>query len=252
MGGSPGYGGMPGAGGSAGSVAIDAGVGGAAGTGGATASDGAAGCGLAGTEQNPVTDGGVTLRYRNQDGGAKGSAVQFDLEISTSLAGGITLGDVEIRYYFTNEIADPLVTEMYWAGTGSDTLTSAVKTAIVPMAAAVPGADTYAAYTLPASTVKLTPGSTLVIKPAMHKAGYSASFNQCDDYSYGGGRDFVVFSRIAVFVKAALAWGSVPASAVGIDASTDDGGASDAGAGEASIDDAPSAHDVTAIDAPSE
>jgi hypothetical protein len=228
---------------------IDASTGGSGGTGGVTVIDGATGCGQAGTELSPVTDAGLSLRYRNQDGGAKGSAIQFDLELSTSIAAGVTLGDVEIRYYFTNEIADQLVNEMYWAGTSTDALTSAVKTTIVPMAA-VPGADTYASYTLPGSTAKIAPGSPLTIKPAHHKAGYSASFNQCDDYSYGTNRDFAVTSRIAVFVKGTLAWGSVPAAVAAVDASPGDG------ASEAGDDAAPQAaaanDDATAIDAPSE
>jgi hypothetical protein len=236
-----------GTGGSSGSDAA------AAGSGGAPAIDGGSGCGMAGFETAPVTDGGITLRYRNQDGGAKGSAIQFDLEISTSNAAGVAASDIEIRYYFTNEVGEPLVNEMYWAGTSTDALTSAVTTKIVPMAA-VPGADTYASYTLPASTAKIGPVNALTIKPAHHKAGYGASFNQCDDYSYGANRDFMTFTRIAVFVKGVLAWGSVPGQAVLVDASApeaqtqdaaNDGTTADALSGEA-------ADDAVAKDAPSE
>jgi hypothetical protein len=268
-GGFAGSGGLAGAAGAGGFAGIDpmaggsgGGLGGGSGggdaaAGGANAVDGTAGCGQAGNESPPVTNAGISLRYRCQDGGAKGSAIQFDLEVSTSIAAGVTLGDVEIRYYFTNEIADPLVNEMYWAGTSTDALTSAVKTTIVPMAA-VPGADTYASYTLPTSTAKIVPGNPLVIKPAHHKAGYSSSFNQCDDYSYGANRDFAVFSRIAVFVKGTLAWGSVPAANAVIDASTPDGaseveaGADAAPGADAFTGDAPSADAAAAIDAPGE
>jgi Cellulose binding domain len=216
------------------------------GSGGAPNVDAAAGCGRAGAEGSPVTDAGLTLQYRNQDGGATGSAIQFDLELSTSLTAGVSLNDVEIRYYFTSEIADPLVTEMYWAGTNTDTLTSAVTTTVVPMPA-VPGADAYVSFTLPSSTATIAPGNVLTIKPALHKAGYSASFNQCNDYSYEPSRDFAPSTRIAVLVKGALVWGSVPAAPTPLDGSVADG------PGDASADHAsPDSGDADAPDAPAE
>jgi hypothetical protein len=238
-----------GTGGTGGGVAGDATR---AGSGGAPPIDAGSGCGMAGTETAPVTAGGITVRYRNQDGGAKGSAIQFDLEIATSNAAGIALSDVEIRYYFTNEVGD-LVNEMYWAGTSSDALTSAVTTKIVPIAA-VAGANTYASYTLPATAAKIAPGNALTIKPAHHKAGYAAAFNQCDDYSYGVVRDFVAFTRVAVFVKGALAWGSVPGQTIAVEASAPDAQSPDA-ALEAQAGDAPSgdaSDDAAASDAPIE
>lgn len=255
-GGSAGFGGFGGLGGSsgAGGSAAFGGAGSAGQTvvidsGGQPATDSPAtsGCGQAGNAGVAVTDKGISLRYRNQDGGAKGNAIQFDLEVSTTIANGVAIADLEIRYYFTSEISGSLVTEMYWAGTGKESFTAAVTTTAVAIAP-VPGADTYLAYTLPSATAKLLPGDTLVVKPALHKAGYSASFDQCNDYSYdGANRSFVVSSRITVFVKGDLAWGSAPQEVAIVDASTGDGSPAEAQADDAmAVPDAPSDAAVSA------
>jgi len=130
-----------------------------------------------------------------------------ELDVINDTAQPLTLADMKVRYYFTNEItaATPMVM-MNWAQFGkTNNLGGATCTGqIVKMPTAAAGADSYVELTCSASSATdLTAGTLLKIS---WKAGAQGQgkFIQAGDYS------FTDPSKIVVVNGNTIVWGVEP------------------------------------------
>jgi len=199
--------GSSGAGGSAGSASTDAGK-----------PDATTGCNTPPLAGTPVSGQGVTLQYQNTNADTADAIIAFNLELTASTT--LTLNQIEVRYFFTNELTTPSTLELYYAGAGNAgrDITAKIQKSVV-VAALGAGGDSYLKYTID-DTGTVGAGEKIKINPAFHTTDYQQKLNECNDYSFDPSATSLKDNpRIAVYLNGILIWGTTPAG------STPDAGA---------------------------
>jgi hypothetical protein len=157
----------------------------------------------------PVSGQGVTLQYQNTNADVADASIAFNLELTASTT--LALNELEVRYFFTNELTTPSTLELYYAGAGNSgrDITAKIVKKLVPAALGA-GIDAYLSYTIN-DTGSVTSGEKIKINPAFHSSDYQQKLNECNDYSFDQSATSMKDNpRIAVYRNGLLIWGAAP------------------------------------------
>ncbi|GAA1412199.1 glycoside hydrolase family 9 protein [Catellatospora coxensis] len=157
------------------------------------------------TTSAPPAGGGLTVRYKNNDGSPTDNSIRFGLQVVNSGTSATGLSTVTARYYLTRDGAAGVTVYCDWAQLGC----ANVRTTVVSLAVPVAGADTYVEVAFTGGTLAAG-ASTGEIQLRLHKADWSP-FNEVGDYSRGANTAFADAPAIPGYVGGVLSWGTPPA-----------------------------------------
>jgi len=205
--GSTGKGGNGGNAGAGGKSAAGGGAGGksSAGAGGVAGSAGAAGVTNSG---GAPPAGALEVDYKCGSGPTD-NQIRSSLRIKSSADASVAISGLELRYYFTSEVALPLTIEIYDASVDGAAGYHAVSHDAVK--AEVTGTDGYLKLTFTQAAGALTKGNAFTVDVAVHGPNWTGNFSEADDYSFGPDHtDFAAWDHVTLFGGGELAWGKEP------------------------------------------
>lgn len=180
------------------------GGGGAGGAGGS--SSGAAG--VSSTGGAPPA-GALEVDYKCGNSSPTDNQIRSSLRIKSSADTSVALSGLELRYYFTSEVAPPLTIEIYDASVDGASGYHAISHDAVK--AEVAGTDGYLKLTFTEAAGALSKGSALTLDVAVHGPNWTGNFSEADDYSFGPDHtDFAAWDHVTLFGAGELAWGKEP------------------------------------------
>ena len=171
----------------------------------------------------------LRLYYRNLTPSSPSTNINYIIKVENATAAAVPLNSLEVRYYFTNELAAPFETDVFYADTCcsnkmtdfNDRIVRAVQT--LP---ARPKADAYLSIGFAASLGTLAVGDAVQVEIGFHDPNYARNLTQANDYSYAatatgtqsqwndcpGAQCEAQFTSCAITVHrdGALAWGTPP------------------------------------------
>jgi len=184
-----------------------AGAGGSAGSGGGGTSSGVGGgTGALGcTHLQPGGVNGLQVKYKADDTGATVAYVYFDVELDNLDDTPVTLSDLKVRYYFTNDLSSP-ATEFYapqikHANGVTEPLSGN------PMATYAP---TYLEITFSSSQM-LQKNESATFQVHLHSSPNPGMHVQGSDYSFDPSGALAPSCKVVLYQQTALAWGTPPA-----------------------------------------
>ncbi|MFC7241606.1 glycoside hydrolase family 9 protein [Catellatospora aurea] len=157
------------------------------------------------TTSAPPAGGGLTVRYKNNDGSPTDNSIRFGLQVVNSGTSSLGLTTVTARYYLTRDGSAGVTVYCDWAQLGC----ANVRFTVVSLATPVSGADTYVEVAFTGGTLAAG-ASTGEIQLRLHKADWSP-FNEVGDYSRGTNTAFADASTIPGYTGGVLSWGTPPA-----------------------------------------
>lgn len=176
--------------------------------GGGAGGGGASGAGAGGKPNMPIV--GLSVEFEPSDAGEMVSWMGGELSVINDTAQPLTVADLKIRYYFTDDMAgapNPTTVAMNWAQCGpTNNLGGATCTGeVLPLAPSKPTANAYVELTCTSSaTPELTAGTLLKASWKAGANGNSATQYQKDDHSFSDPTHIVVLSGDTVV------WGAEP------------------------------------------
>lgn len=175
---------------------------GGADTGGSTGTGGSGGSGGSGTVNMPVD--GLTMAFKPDSTTSEVDWLGGELLFSNGSAEDFALGDLKIRYYFTNEIAAPM-TEVRWSQFGPVTNMGDKKcsAALVDLPTPKTGADAYIEITCEAGDMAAASALKTSWRAGANGGGLF-KLQQADDYSFNNPDHIVVLNGNTVI------WGVEP------------------------------------------
>jgi hypothetical protein len=201
------------AGNSAGGSAGFAG-GASAGAAGTSASGGSAGSSSVGpgagplgcTYLQPGNTVGFQVQYKADDAAASVPYIYFDIEVDNGDDTAVSLSDLRLRYYFSNDLVTP-TTDFY----------SALVKHFNGNTENLGANDLSASYTpnyveiTSTSSLQLMKGESLQYKVHMHSTPNPTNHVQMSDYSFNPGATLMPTCKVVLYQQTALAWGTPPA-----------------------------------------
>ena len=176
--------------------------------GGGAGGDGTGGGGGSGTVNMPIV--GLSVDFKPADSAEMSAWLGGELSVINDTAQPLTVADLKIRYYFTDDAAgapNPVTVAMNWAQCGPmNNLGGATCTGqIVKLTPSKPTADSYVELTCQSSsTPELTAGTLLKASWKAGANGNSALQYQKDDHSFSDPTHIVVLNGNTVV------WGIEP------------------------------------------
>ncbi len=187
------------------------GEGGEAGEGGVSPIGGGAGA---------YSTGLLTLHYTDRTSGSSGQQLSFVVSLENEGDDPIDLSAVTIRYWFTDETGQELVTEFDYV---SGAFESASNVNASFGEANYADASHFVEFGFEEGWLVASASTESTLQVRIHTEGYrTGTFNQSNDYSFGDA------DRIAVYVDGVLVWGVPPE---GIPSTGEGGAGGAAGAG---------------------
>jgi endoglucanase len=158
----------------------------------------------------PSTSSGtpsVTADYETATTGSTTSVISNQIDLVNTGTSAIPLSDLTVRYWFTEDGADPLDYACEYALVGCANITGA----FVPLSPAVTGADHYLQLGFSAWAGSLAPGaSTGGIQNEIFQSSYAA-MTQTNDYSFNAADTiFTPNPGITVYDDGTLIYGTEP------------------------------------------
>ena len=135
--------------------------------------------------------------------------IYFDLQLTNGGTSAISFADLEVDYWYTWEGTSG---GQSWQCTYATGLTGGCGNLAPQFIAVSPtraGADHKLEVGFATAAGSLAPGATLDIGPGFHKDDFSV-FVQTNDYSYSSATAFTATTKVTVYVKGALVYGTEP------------------------------------------
>lgn len=158
---------------------------------------------LTASEVGPGT-GVLLARSRSNDGGAGGSQVQLGLELLNRGNGPVSLGNVTMRYWFTADDAEQLVTACYYATFGC----GQIGLGLTELPGPRDRADHYLEVTFAGGSLAAGASATLDQLAFRDQAG--GQMRQDNDWSFAERSAFADSAHVTVYVGGQLVWGTEP------------------------------------------
>ena len=129
----------------------------------------------------------LRLHYWAAHPGDTTNQIDFIVKIDNETGAPIPSESVQVRYYFTNELAPPAALTIFYADTccsnkkvGFEAEVSASVVAMPPK----PGADSYIELGFSPNVGPLANGDALQVEPGYHDVAFARLSTQTNDYSY--------------------------------------------------------------------
>jgi len=145
---------------------------------------------------NDISEGGIgrcdalapfRLYYRNLTASSPSTNIDYLIKVENATAAALPLSTLEVRYYFTNELAAEWTTDIFYTDTCcSNKITDfndAIVTTVEPIAPR-PNANTYLGIGFRASVGSLAVGDAVQVEASFHAPGYTRNLTQANDFSY--------------------------------------------------------------------
>jgi hypothetical protein len=155
--------------------------------------------------------GTLAVDYKCGNSSPTDNQIRSSLRIKSTANTSIALSTLELRYYFTSEVALPLTIEIYDASLDGSAGYHAISHDAVKAAIAGPATDAHLELTFTDAAGALSKGNALTLDVAVHGPNWTGNFSEADDYSYGPDHtDFAAWDHVTLFGGGELAWGKEP------------------------------------------
>ncbi|MFM9280626.1 cellulase family glycosylhydrolase [Paenibacillus jiagnxiensis] len=151
--------------------------------------------------------GGIVLQYRNGDSNPSDNAMRPVFNIENTGQTTVSLNDLKIRYYFTDESRQKQQFFVDWARIGNSNVHGSFTTMSAPAARA----DRYVELSFGKGAGSIPAGGESGdIQLRIHPADWS-SYDETNDYSYAGNANsFKDWDKVTVYKNGTLVWGVEP------------------------------------------
>jgi hypothetical protein len=130
----------------------------------------------------------IRLYYWNLSATSISTDINYIVKVENATAAALPLGALEVRYYFTNELAAPFTTDIFYTDTCcSNKITDFNDKVVATLqpTAARPNANAYLRIGFASSLGSLAVGDAVQVELGFHDPGYGRNLTQANDYSYG-------------------------------------------------------------------
>ena len=165
----------------------------------------------------PVEAGGASsvdvpaelqVLHKTGSGDATDNQIRVGLRLASAASSPADLSALELRYYFTSEVALPLVIEVYDAAITGTVYRTVNKDALK---VEVTGADAYLKVSFTEAAGVLAAGDALTLDLTVHGQNWTGNFAEADDYSFAPGHsEFTAWDHVTLFGAKNLLWGKEP------------------------------------------
>jgi hypothetical protein len=175
-------------------------------TSGGTTSDGGS-TNVGGDSASVDGDLVVDLKQVNTD--PNDNQIRPALRIVSAASAPVALSSLELRYYFTSEVALPLTIEIYDAAlTGTSGYHPVSHDAVK---AQVTDISSYLSLSFTDAAGSLAMGDSITLDVAIHGPNWTGNFSEADDYSFAPDHtDFAAWDHVSLFSGQTLIWGREP------------------------------------------
>jgi hypothetical protein len=151
----------------------------------------------------------LVVEHKTGNSDPNDNQIRVGLRIKSAASTVVALSLLELRYYFTSEVALPLTIEIYDAARdGSSGYQALAKDAVN---ADVSGSSGYLELTFTDAAGGLANGDWLTLDIAVHGPNWTGNFSESDDYSFAADHtDFVASEHITLLSGKNVLWGSEP------------------------------------------
>ncbi len=147
----------------------------------------------------------IVVEYKDGDRKLTNNSIRPQFKLKNEADFKVALNRLSVRYWFTVEDFSALNFYTDYAQLG----TSSVKGSFVPLSEARDGANYYLEITFDTAAEIAAFGNTGEIKTRIAKSNWT-DFDESDDYSYSGARQYVVTDKITVYWDGELISGEEP------------------------------------------
>jgi len=130
----------------------------------------------------------IRLYARSVYASSPSDGIDFIVKVANKTAQPVPMASLEVRYYFTNELANPWMANTYYADTCCNqprtNLDAHVLVSAQPMAP-TPTADTYLEFGFDGASGDVAPRDAVQVEVAFHAPSFDRNLVQTNDYSFG-------------------------------------------------------------------
>jgi DUF1680 family protein len=145
----------------------------------------------------------VRVQFFNGNTAASTNTIYANFKLVNTGTDSITLSNVKMRYYFTNDGTQSNSFACDWATAGNSNITGSFVT-ITP----VTGADRYLEVGFASGAGTLAPGASTEVKARVWKSDWS-NFTQTNDYSFNtGATNYIDSTNVTAYISGTLYWGT--------------------------------------------
>ena len=114
------------------------------------------------------------------------NGIDFLVKVENTASLPLSLGALEIRYYFANELAPPTVASVFYSDTccSDKIMFNDRVVASLVMTPAQPKADSYLSIAFDPTLGDLAPADAVQVELGFHDPQFARDFTQTNDYSY--------------------------------------------------------------------
>jgi hypothetical protein len=172
--------------------------------------DGAQGDAAADRAITPPT--GFSVLYRAVDAKAMAVLIHADLTIANAGPETVSLADLTVRYYFTNEVLGPPMVDVLVArlNPGDQELGGNVTDKVVRMQIPTPTANNYVELGFGSDAGHIAPGQSALLTWVYHDENFS-QLTQTNDYSFDRTKiSSAPWDHVVLLHKGTILWGTSP------------------------------------------
>ncbi|MET0595192.1 MAG: cellulose binding domain-containing protein [Polyangiaceae bacterium] len=129
----------------------------------------------------------LRLYYRNLRTEASSADINYIVKVENETGSALMLSTLEVRYYFTNELAPPTEIDVFYADTCcSNKRTDFVDSIVTALTTipAKPSANAYLSVAFAPAAGVLPAGDAVQVEIAFHDTGYARTLTQSNDHSF--------------------------------------------------------------------
>ncbi len=154
----------------------------------------------------PVPGGSIKVQFYNQNTATASNQIYANFQLINTGTGAITLSNVTIRYWYTEDGTQGQNFYCDYSPVGSSNVTGTFG----KMGTAKTGADTYLEVGFTSGAGNLAAGANVVIQTRVAKSDWT-NYTQTDDYSFNSSATgYVNWTKVTGYVSGTLAWGIEP------------------------------------------
>ncbi len=130
----------------------------------------------------------VRLYARNIYASSPSDGIDFIVKVANQTALPIPLVSLKVRYYFTNDLSSPWMTNVYYTDICCSHPRKNFEANVFVSAQSMPltpTADTYLEFGFDAAAGYVAPGDAVQVEVAFHAPSFDRTLVQTNDYSYG-------------------------------------------------------------------
>lgn len=151
----------------------------------------------------------ISLEFYNGDFGASVSSISMNFRITNNGSSQISLSDIKLRYYFTDDGVSPITVFIDYANNNGRGINNDVTYTIKDINSS--GANKYIEFGFNAQAGSLEPNTSVLMRARAYQSEYKQSFTQTNDYSFcQSNNDFAAWNKVTGYLNGVLFSGTEP------------------------------------------